>query len=110
MKYTKKEVEYTLYLYSIAKLHLEEMEHDSLTVANEMHELQINYIYYKYIVKLVDLWTSQLLPDEIEIIELRTRKKKTFDDISITLGYANHSSVIRKYHEIIHKICGMIND
>ena len=45
-----------------------------------------------------------LLPDELEIITLRNFEKMSFDLISIHVGYANHSSIIRKYRKIIDKV------
>ena len=47
---------------------------------------------------------KELLPDELEIISLRNFENKTFDLISIHVGYANHSSIVRKYKTIINKV------
>ena len=47
---------------------------------------------------------KELLPDELEIITLRNFEKMSFDLISIHVGYANHSSIIRKYRKIIDKV------
>ena len=47
---------------------------------------------------------KELLPDELEIITLRNFEKMSFDLISIHVGYANHSSIIRKYRKIIDTV------
>ena len=52
----------------------------------------------------VHSWINTLLPDEAEIIQKRIIDKKAFDFIAIQLGYANHSSVIRKYKNILNKL------
>lgn len=78
MIYSNEEIELTLNFYSIAKLHI-----DNLNQALQFKEL---------------------LPDELEIIALRNFENKTFDLISIHVGYANHSSIVRKYKSIINKV------
>lgn len=107
MFYSKEEVELTLNLYSIAKLHLREID---IKLQRNQNDNAVNYSYYTYyshLVRIVDLWTEMLLPDEIQLLELRAHYKKTFNYISIQLGYANHSSVIRKYRSIIYKISSL---
>ena len=62
-----------------------------------------DYLYYLHIVSIVNNWVKELLPDELEIITLRNFEKMSFDLISIHVGYANHSSIIRKYRKIIDR-------
>ena len=69
-----------------------------------------DYLYYLHIVSIVDNWMKELLPDELEIITLRNFEKMSFDLISIHVGYANHSSIIRKYRKIIDKVRKMNNE
>ena len=59
------------------------------------------------IINIVHSWINNLLPDEIEIIERRIIDKNTYDIIAIQLGYANHSSVIRKYKSILNKLSSL---
>ena len=59
------------------------------------------YGKHLHIVSIVNNWMKELLPDELEIITLRNFEKMSFDLISIHVGYANHSSIIRKYRKII---------
>lgn len=109
MAYTYEEIELTLRMYSIAKQHLYEMNtQKAIGNQNEIDNESI-YCFYAYIVHLVDSWIKQLFPDEILILKMRIFDKKTFDYISIQIGYANHSSVIRKYKDIITKIKNMEN-
>lgn len=37
-------------------------------------------------------------------------ENKTFDLISIHVGYANHSSIVRKYNSIINKVRKLNNE
>lgn len=104
MFYSKEEVELTLKLYSIAKVHLNELENRNLNCSCH-DQVDILYFHYYFIVHTVDKWKNKLYPDELEIIDLRVFQKKAYDNISIRLGYANHSSVIKKYKHIINKIC-----
>lgn len=104
MSYSTNEIELTLNFYSIAILQLKTLGQDKI-LKNNLSTIENNSIfYYSHLIKLVDFWLSHLLPDEVEIIESRIFKKKTFDLIAIELGYANHSSVVRKYQSIIHKL------
>ncbi|MCR1961044.1 hypothetical protein CWE04_08065 [Thomasclavelia cocleata] len=103
MIYSFDEIELTLKMYPIAKNHLLELE-QSFNLSNFQTDFSRNYYYYSYIVDKVNLWIDNLLPDEKEVIMRRIFLKQTFDYISIQLGYANHSSVDRKYKKIINKI------
>lgn len=106
MSYTHEEIELTLNLYSIAQIHLKELERKRL-VTNEKDFTNYerdSYFYYSYIIDIVNSWLIHLLPDEAEIIRLRNINKKTYDFIASQLGYANHSSVIRKHFNIIDKL------
>lgn len=106
MYYSREEIEFTLGLYSIAKVHLNELERKKiLDYENNVSKFEINcYHYYSYIINIVHSWINTLLPDEVEIIQKRIVDKNTFDYIAIQLGYANHSSVVRKYKNILHKL------
>lgn len=106
MKFSQEEVELTLNMYSIAKKHLNDMERKMIFEDNSKMEIaqKSNYVHYAFIIHTVDSWLKYLLPDEVEIIIMRIKRKKTFDYISIQLGYANHSSVYRKYRDIIKKL------
>lgn len=99
MVYSNEEIELTLNFYSIAKLHI-----DNLNQALQFKELKDyeknEYMFYAHIVSKVNYWLKELLPDELEIIALRNFENKTFDLISIHVGYANHSSIVRKYKSI----------
>lgn len=94
MIYSNEEIELTLNFYSIAKVHL-----DNLNQAIKFKELNDHkkneYMFYSHIVSKVNYWLKELLPDELEIIALRNFENKTFDLISIHVGYANHSSIVR---------------
>lgn len=103
MKYSLEEIELTLKLYPIAKIHVKELDNVRLLSSNEYCS---EYNYYSHIIEIVDLWLERLYPDEIELLMLRICLKKTFDNIAVQLGYANHSSVVRKYKQIIFKIMG----
>ena len=105
MLYSKEEIELTLKLYSVAKIHLIEIEREEQFCIEKKEKGESNiFNYYSHIVFLVDSWLELLFPDEIEILKLRVFNRQTFDNISIKLGYANHSSVVRKYEKIIYKI------
>ena len=103
MVYSNEEIELTLNFYSIAKVHI-----DNLNQAIKFKELNDHekneYMFYSHIVSKVNYWLKALLPDELEIIALRNFENKTFDLISIHVGYANHivcyemTIVKRKYH------------
>ena len=77
-----------------------------ITNDNEKNE----YMFYSHIVSKVNYWLKELLPDELEIIALRNFENKTFDLISIHVGYANHSSIVRKYKSIINKVRKLNNE
>lgn len=107
LKRTIVEIESTLKLYPYSKLHCDELKNEIQRGGysqNKKNEL----IASQYIVDTVEKWFKILLPDEREIIKLRILGNRTYDFIAIQLGYANHSSVIRKYHSILKKI--YIND
>lgn len=99
--YTLTEVEYTLYLYPIAKLKSKEFKKDIKLELNN----NITYHHYSFIVNISEYWMSKCTKDEIEIIRMRFFKHKNYDFISIHLGYKNHSSIIRKFNNIIKKLC-----
>ena len=109
MVYSNEEIELTLNFYSIAKLHI-----DILNQALQFKELNDHekneYMFYSHIVSKVNYWLKELLPDELEIIALRNFENKTFDLISIHVGYANHSSIVRKYKSIINKVRKLNNE
>ena len=92
-------------LYEIARFHLDGVNIDTILADGHLshHEL-ISIIYYLFIIDIVDDWLQELFPDEQEIVKLRIFEKRTFDNISVQLGYCNHSSVVRKYKTIISKI------
>ncbi len=106
MFYSREEVELTLSLYSIAKVHLNDLERKQLIngESNTTNFEKNCYHYYSYIINIVHSWINTLLPDEAEIIQKRIIDKNTFDFIAIQLGYANHSSVIRKNKNILNKL------
>ena len=93
MIYSNEEIELTLNLYSIAKSHINEL--------NQKKQIERLEDFNKY---EKNNWMKELLPDELEIITLRNFEKMSFDLISIHVGYANHSSIIRKYRKIIDKV------
>ena len=97
MVYSNEEIELTLNFYSIKFKELNDHE------KNE-------YMFYSHIVSKVNYWLKALLPDELEIIALRNFENKTFDLISINVGYANHSSIVRKYKNIINKVRKLNNE
>lgn len=109
MVYSNEEIELTLNFYSIAKVHL-----DNLNQALHFKELNDHekneYMFYSHIVSKVNYWLKELLPDELEIISLRNFENKTFDLISIHVGYANHSSIVSKYNSIINKVRKLNNE
>ena len=97
------------YFYSIAKLHIDNL--NQAIQFKELNDLEKNeYVFYSHIVSKVNYWLKELLPDELEIISLRNFENKTFDLISIHVGYANHSSIVRKYKSIINKVRKLNNE
>ena len=102
MIYSNEEIELTLNLYSIAKSHINELnQKKQIERLEDFNKYEKNdYLYYLHIVSIVNNWMKELLPDELEIITLRNFEKMSFDLISIHVGYANHSSIIRKYRKI----------
>ena len=102
MIYQYEEIELTLKLSYFAKIHLRELE-NILQIDNDRKYNQ-DYIFYTYIVYIVDFWLNSLFPDEQKIIFLRIFEKKTYDCIAIETGYSNHSSIVRKYKKIVKKI------
>lgn len=99
MRYTIEEIELTLKLYPISKIRLCKLSNDC---SNDSVKKEI--LYYSFIVEKVEFWMSKLLPYEKEIINLRIVRKRSFDYISIQFGYANHSSLVRKYNDVLKKI------
>ena len=106
MIYSNEEIELTLNLYSIAKSHIDKLnQKKQIERLEDFNKYEKNdYLYYLHIVSIVNNWVKELLPDEREIITLRNFEKMSFDLISIHVGYANHSSIIRKYRKIIDKV------
>ena len=72
MIYSNEEIELTLNFYSIAKLHI-----DNLNQALQFKELNDHekneYMFYSHIVSKVNYWLKELLPDELEILILRIK-------------------------------------
>lgn len=97
MKYSREEIIFFLSMHSIAKRKL-----TYLNLQQEKYRKEI--IFYEFIWEHAERWISELELDEKEIIIKRFDEKKTFDQIAIEIGYANHSSTIRKYTQIIEKI------
>lgn len=112
MNYSNEEIELTLNLYSIAKSHINELnQKKQIERLEDFNKYEKNdYLYYLHIISIVNNWVKELLPDELEIITLRNFEKMSFDLISIHVGYANHSSIIRKYRKIIDKVRKMNNE
>ena len=98
--YTTSEVEHTLYLFPFAKYRIKEYER----YRKERLISHTIYNHYLFIIEISDKWLSCCTYDEIEIIKLRYFENKSYDYISIRLGYKNHSSVIRKSNSIIRKM------
>lgn len=44
------------------------------------------------------------MPDEVQIVSFRVFNNESYDYIAGQLGYANHSSVTRKFKGIIYKL------
>ena len=93
MIYSNEEIELTLNLYSIAKSHIDKLnQKKQIERLEDFNKYEKNdYLYYLHIISIVNNWVKELLPDELEII-------------TIHVGYANHSSIIRKYRKIIDKV------
>ena len=76
MVYSNEEIELTLNFYSIAKLHI-----DNLNQAIQFKELNDHekneYMFYSHIVSKVNYWLKELLPDELEIISLPELQAET---------------------------------
>lgn len=76
MVYSNEEIELTLNFYSIAKLHI-----DNLNQAIQFKELndyeKNEYMFYSHIVSKVNYWLKELLPDELEIISLPELQPET---------------------------------
>ena len=101
MIYQYEEIELTLKLSYFAKIHLRELDNNK--------KYREEYVFYSYIVHIVDFWINSLFPDEQEIIILRIFERKTYDCIALKIGYSNHSSIIRKYKEILKKLYNIHN-
>ena len=97
MKYNKEEIIFFLSMRSIAKQRLIQ-----LNLHKEKYPKEI--VLYGLIWELTENWISDLELDEREILIKRFDERKTFDQIAIEIGYANHSSTICKYAQIIEKI------
>ena len=102
MVYSCEEIELTLKLAYYAKIHLNEIERNMQRNDKQLYEE--DYIFYSHIIHITSIWIDSLFPDEKEIIILRIFENKTYDSISIQVGYLNHSSIIRKYKKILYKI------
>ena len=76
MIYQCEEIELTLKLSYFAKIHLRELE-NILQIDNDRKYNQ-DYIFYSYIVYIVDFWLNSLFPDEQKIIFLRIRVDRYF--------------------------------
>ena len=74
MIYQYEEIELTLKLSYFAKIHLRELE-NILQIDNDRKYNQ-DYIFYSYIVYIVDFWLNSLFPDEQKIIFLRYLRRK----------------------------------
>lgn len=103
--YTLNEIEHTLYLYPIAKIKVKEIEMGNQKTTSGSIKLH----HYLFITRISEYWLSTCKNDEIEIIQLRFFEHKSYDYISIQLGYKNHSSVIRKINTILKKISEVAN-
>ncbi|MFV0393911.1 MAG: sigma factor-like helix-turn-helix DNA-binding protein [Coprobacillaceae bacterium] len=64
----------------------------------------LTYFYYYNLVKSFESLIKQLPLDEKEILIFRYFDNKTLDEISVILGYANHSSVQKKLNKIINTL------
>lgn len=102
MIYSCEEIELTLKLAYYAKIHLNEIERNIQFNNGKMQDE--DYIFYSHIIRITNKWINLLFPDEKEIIILRIFEKKTYNMISVEIGYSNHSSIIRKYKKILYKI------
>lgn len=107
MIYQYEEIELTLKLSYFAKIHLRELER--IVQIDNNKKYREEYVFYSYIVHIVDFWINSLFSDEQEIIILRIFERKTYDCIALKIGYSNHSSIIRKYKEILKKIYNIHN-
>ncbi|UTY39513.1 hypothetical protein NMU03_01370 [Allocoprobacillus halotolerans] len=103
VNYSIDEIELTLKFYPISKIQLSRLSNDC-SKTNISKNTKNQMFYYSFIIEKVEIWMSKLLPYEREIIELRITRKRSFDYISIQFGYANHSSIVRKYNDILKKI------
>lgn len=100
INYSTTEIEHTLYLFPFAKVKIAELERE----LNKDIKSSLEYNHYLFIVKVSEFWLSKCEIDEGEIIRMRFFEKRSFDYISIQLGYKNHSSIIRKTNEILKRL------
>jgi DNA-directed RNA polymerase specialized sigma subunit len=82
-------------------------------LATNMVSKQLGYInnedeqkilFYRNMINKFDIAINTLTQYEKKLLFLRVFDGMTYNEISIRLGYASHSSVIRIMNEIIHKI------
>lgn len=105
MYYSENEIISTLNLYKYAINKKIELENRKINNSEEK-----DLFFYLYIVEKTELWLSYLDEYDIELITLRHLKSKTFSQIAYDFNYANHSSIIKKYEQIIKKLKEKINE
>lgn len=103
MFYSFAEIELTLNLYPIAKLHNEEINLKKQLQMERETCSEYEY-YYKHIINIVESWLEILSIDEKELLFMKIYQKQSYSNIASSLGYVSHSSVLRKYKKIINKI------
>ena len=59
---------------------------------------------YVYINKKITYWMEQLYCDEVDILKRRFINHEKLENIAISLGYKNHSSISKKIDNAIQKI------
>lgn len=95
--YTIEEIEIILKLYFIYQNKMQ------ISYDNNINKNQ-HIKYYNYVVQTVNKWYIYLDSYEKEILDLKLNSHKTYDYIASIFGYANHSSIIRIYKNILIKI------
>ncbi len=103
MFYSFDEIELTLNLYPIAKLHAKEINLQKQLQMERDSYNEYEY-YYNHIIKIVESWLEILSIDEKELLIMKIYQKQSYSCIASSLGYVSHSSVLRKYKKIIKKI------
>lgn len=102
MFYSFAEIELTLNLYPIAKLHAKEINLQKQLQMERDSYNEYEY-YYNHIIKIVESWLEILSIDEKELLIMKIYQKQSYSCIASSLGYVSHSSVLRKYKKIIKK-------